>query len=656
MWGGTVALGTALLYLNSIPTGAWHNFCLFYVSINHPLEYDWIIHTLKVQTYAIEHNHTQKKNPDSFIDPSFASSDSLKKAIQSHNFPGHACMHMTSNDEEIAMQSLPSSVVEEIRQQPSSSSRQRNGRSNGNVNGNDHDDEEIKGGGEGWSKKIQNGLGMLKSPIGRHSLSFFLFGTINNSIYVVILTAALELIPKGTPTGLVAFFNIFPALIAKAIWPYVLKGTVRYTKRIWSCVLMNFVGLLIIALLPSLWLRMAGIALASFSSGLGELTFLQLSTRFSTKGTGRAVGWFSSGTGAAGLVGASAWWIVRPLGVTGGLLSLTFLPVLMGFTYAFILPSVQSVDDAESDHKGLYAAIQADAYDADDDDEEVEEENAEEADSRDHIDEPSSANVPLAISPHASTFDRIHDQETIKNGDSAKKVRLSIHDKIQLIKPMMFVYIVPLVLVYFFEYTINQGVAPTLLYPLPNSTNHPLLSLIIKQLKDYYPFYQLTYQTFVFLSRSSISIFQLPAIPKRFLWIPAILQGFLLILLITESLFAWFRSSIASPLTIVLICVEGLAGGSAYVSVFYQIGTDNRGGDQDQHEQRSSLSLENEEGEEEDANFLEAKRAQEHEFRIGCVGVGDTMGILAASLFSMPLQLSLCDEQVQRGRDLCKQI
>lgn len=512
----------------------------------------------------------------------------------------------------------------------------------------------------GIQQRMQRSLNALSHPITRQSIAFFLFGTINNAIYVVILTAALELIPKGTPTGLVAFFNIFPALIAKAIWPYVLRGTVRYTRRIWSCVSMSFVGLLIIALLPSLYTRLAGIALASFSSGLGELTFLQLSTRFNRTGAGRAVGWFSSGTGAAGLVGASAWWIVRPLGVTNGLLSLSFLPVGMGFTYAVILTSVQAVDDSEEDAEGSYEPLQAEAFDVGDDseDEEIEREGDEPdhikangRSSRDILNEESSASVPLAISPHASSFGDMVDQESGK-GDLSKSVGLSLRDKIELIKPMLFIYIVPLVLVYFFEYTINQGVAPTLLYPLPTRSNHPLLSLVIKQLKDYYPFYQLTYQTFVFLSRSSISIFRLPAIPKKYLWVPAILQGFLLIILTTESLYAWFRASIASPLAIVLVCVEGLAGGSAYVSVFYQIGTDNRGSKMESN----SSPRENGHDDQQDAEISEARRAQEHEFRIGCVGVGDTMGIMAAALFSMPLELALCEAQVRRGSDLCKQV
>jgi battenin len=84
------------------------------------------------------------------------------------------------------------------------------------------------------------------------------------------------------------------------------------------------------------------------------------------------------------------------------------------------------------------------------------------------------------------------------------------------------------------------------------------------------------------------------------------LQGSLLLLLISESIYDWFRQSIASPLVIVLICVEGLAGGAAYVSVFYQIGTEEGG---------NASSEPAEEGTE------DVIRAQEHEFKIGCVGV-----------------------------------
>ena len=121
----------------------------------------------------------------------------------------------------------------------------------------------------------------------------------------------------------------------------------------------------------------------------------------------------------------------------------------------------------------------------------------------------------------------------------------------------------PLTCVYFAEYTINQGVAPTLLYNIPDPHQHPLLSFVLKNLRDYYPLYQLTYQTFVFISRSYTSIFSLPAIPTKWMWMPAAVQFALFFLLTSESIFSWFKDSIARSLVIVLVAVEGLAGGSA---------------------------------------------------------------------------------------------
>ena len=51
-----------------------------------------------------------------------------------------------------------------------------------------------------------------------------------------------------------------------------------------------------------------------------------------------------------------------------------------------------------------------------------------------------------------------------------------------------------------------------------------------------------------------------------------------------------------------------------------------------------------------------ALSVQEYEFKIGSVGVGDSLGIVLASLVSIPLQVSLCQAQVARGRDLCTRV
>ena len=60
--------------------------------------------------------------------------------------------------------------------------------------------------------------------------------------------------------------------------------------------------------------------MASFSSGLGELTFLQLTTTLPSSASNRtALGAWSSGTGLAGVGGAGIWWLLRGLGVKEGL-------------------------------------------------------------------------------------------------------------------------------------------------------------------------------------------------------------------------------------------------------------------------------------------------------------------------------------------------
>lgn len=75
--------------------------------------------------------------------------------------------------------------------------------------------------------------------------SFFLFGLINNVLYVVILSAALDLVPPSTPKGIIAFCNIFPALVAKVGWPYILKGRIRYARRIVGCTIVSVLGMIV---------------------------------------------------------------------------------------------------------------------------------------------------------------------------------------------------------------------------------------------------------------------------------------------------------------------------------------------------------------------------------------------------------------------------
>lgn len=78
------------------------------------------------------------------------------------------------------------------------------------------------------------------------------------------------------------------------------------------------------------------------------------------------------------------------------------------------------------------------------------------------------------------------------------------------------------VLVYIAEYTINQGVSPTLLFPLKDT---PFTAY-----RQFYPMYAFLYQLGVFISRSSISFLVIPN-----LYAPSFLQVANLVLLATVS-------------------------------------------------------------------------------------------------------------------------
>lgn len=285
-----------------------------------------------------------------------------------------------------------------------------------------------------------------RPALARLGAAFFIFGVINNALYVVILTAALELLPAGVPTGVVACANIAPALVSKALFPYILAGTVRYARRIWLCSIISFVGLMVrlnavpctvpaltlhliqmIALSSSLVVRLSGIALASFTSGLGELTFLQLSTRYSRSGaSGHGVGWFASGTGGAGLVGATAWWIVRPLGVKGGLSTLSPLPWGMILVYLCVLPSPSTVQ-AEQESRSYAAVPTAEPASGSPEDE----------------DEDGLRNQ---VTPGTSAPDTGSAANDRPSDGEGKPVRLSLGEKLKLLRPMLLPYIVPLFL------------------------------------------------------------------------------------------------------------------------------------------------------------------------------------------------------------------
>ena len=167
-------------------------------------------------------------------------------------------------------------------------------------------------------------------------------GLINNVLYVIILSAALDLVGPNVPKGVVLLADVIPSFVTKLCAPYFIHK-IPYNVRILVFVALSACGMFIIALTPPLQdsrtiaIKMCGVMLASLSSGGGELSFLGLTHYY---GHFALASW-GSGTGGAGLVGAGAYAIAtNTLGITPrtSLLVFSFLPLIMVLSFFFILP------------------------------------------------------------------------------------------------------------------------------------------------------------------------------------------------------------------------------------------------------------------------------------------------------------------------------
>ena len=251
-----------------------------------------------------------------------------------------------------------------------------------------------------------------------------------------------------------------------------------------SVIAFSTASFLIIALSTAEAVVLFGVVCASLSSGFGETTFLSLTSRYDKS----TVSSWSSGTGAAGVAGALLYAGFRAfLSVKVTLLIQIFIPALMLLTYFLLLgpktdltsnstsvPSTPGTSDGENDVSSLHL-------------------------------EKKDDDAPLLGSGQHKR--RWFDVE-LWNKEEAK-YWLS-HVKYI---PHLFKYMVPLFLVYFAEYTINQG-----FFELLYSPNTHLASFCMDQ-RTQYRWLQVVYQVGVFISRSSVSFIYI----KHF-WILSLLQ------------------------------------------------------------------------------------------------------------------------------------
>ncbi|XP_054280890.1 battenin isoform X2 [Macrosteles quadrilineatus] len=393
----------------------------------------------------------------------------------------------------------------------------------------------------------------------RNLIGFWILGLCNNYGYVIMLSAAHDILAHHDPskhvsdgnynnatlldpnkrdcnymsTGAILLADIIPSLLTKIISPFF---PLYVHVRMFLMIVLSCAGYILVGASQTQAVAILGVVATAFSSGLGEATLLSYMPFFKNK---NVISTWSSGTGGAGFFGSLSYATLTGLGLSPAMTLYVMLvvPALMSITFWIVLDRPK-LEDAGS-------------------------QNQSEANFNSTL---SNDQIPLTLSND------------------------SFWEKLQSIPPL-FKYMIPLGLVYFFEYFINQG-----LFELIYFNN------IFIDHNAQYRWYQVTYQIGVFFSRSSINLMKIDAI-----WLMAVLQGVNVIFFTFESLFS-FLPNIYVVLAAVLW--EGLLGGAAYVNTFYKINKE----------------------------VIPEKR----EFSMAITSLADALGITLAGFLSMPVHNYIC--------------
>lgn len=373
-------------------------------------------------------------------------------------------------------------------------------------------------------------------------------------------------------TSTILLADTLPSLTTKIIYPIFLVGLPASYKAI-ATALLTAVAFVITGLSAGQFLIFTGVICASLSSGLGESTYL---SRTPLYGDVSLSGW-SMGTGAAGVLGAGAYALLRIiLSIKVIMLIMLIVPIAMIIAYFFI---IQKVDEdpaqIDVDHNSVtIGQANSSATPISPDEEPIETSTgSRKYGSNDPFNTPSP---PSSISHTANSSGEPFD----------------LRAKIRFL-PSLAKYFLPLLLVYFAEYFINQGLFELIYYPEVKFLTHA----------DQYRWFQVTYQVGVMISRSSLDIIRI-----KNLWAMSILQTFNAIIFLAHASKLMHIPSFY--IVILLIIYEGLLGGFTYVNTFYRV-------------------------------KKEVKPAR-REFCISTVTIADSLGIVFAALLALPTHNALC--------------
>ncbi|KAG5832009.1 hypothetical protein ANANG_G00286570 [Anguilla anguilla] len=468
----------------------------------------------------------------------------------------------------------------------------------------------------------------------RNVSGFWLLGLCNNFAYVVMLSAAHDILkqqethntttntlsaslitPEGrnnsnstrydcnpVSTAAVLLADILPTLLIKLAAPFFIHKC-PYGFRVLLCVAAAASSFLLVSFSSTVGMSILGVIFASVSSGLGELSFLSLTVFFDRTVLG---GW-GSGTGGAGVAGALLYSALTQVGLSprATLLIMLVVPAIMAASYFFLLEFPPSFpqwrsrkgegllrDPSAQERRPLMTEVPDDA----------EREQEEEEGERDRV--PECRGKP-GMGRDRKERENMNDMEMISgieekrfgwefqcsaSGDPGDAGDLTCAERLVALRGLL-KFIIPLSVVYFAEYFINQGLLELLFFP-GYYLSHA----------EQYRWYQTLYQIGVFFSRSSLFCMKL-----RRVWVLSVLQcvnaG-----LLTVAVYYQFLPS--APVVFAIVVYEGLLGGAAYVNTFYFISKETG--------------------------------SREREFAMSAASVGDSFGIAVSGVTAIPLHNYFC--------------
>lgn len=451
----------------------------------------------------------------------------------------------------------------------------------------------------------------------RNRIGFVVLGLTNNFAYVIMLSAAYDLL-KTTPTNespgngvttitqnqqvstiaqsllansinstdqqnnnteqkycnehstsTILLADTLPSLATKILYPFLLVGLPNASKAS-ATALLSAVAFIITGYARSQVMIFIGVICASFSSGLGESTFLSSTPRY---GDVSLYGW-SMGTGAAGLLGAVSYALLKiVLPVEPIMMIMLVVPIAMMFAFFRVIEPIDENKDRPQ---------------------EVSEDSSLSIISRGVDGQQRTVEATPFFRSYGSQEAPSRAQEAVDSSQdrSLDTGTFGFQAKLRYL-PSLAKYFLPLLLVYFAEYFINQGLFELVYYPEISFLNHAAQ----------YRWFQVSYQLGVMISRSSLDFIQI-----KNLWLMSILQAVNAILFLLHTMKLIHIPSFY--IVIALIIYEGLLGGFTYVNTFYRVKKEVR----------------------------EDKR----EFCISTVTTADSLGIVMAAVVALPVHNALC--------------